>query len=213
MKTTPSRRVPEEAAATPAEIAAAIEALTPADWTKLKRFADHRMWKLGPKADSRTGDDLLQTALTDILSDTRRWNKSKVEFLGLMIGATKSISSNWARSYKARETAVLETDLRRENDEGKIFGSLDNVQVQRPNPEQSLRSKQTLEQIHILFKDDEQAEMVLIAWQDGYDPPGVRELWRLSKTEYNTIVRRIRRHLDAAGLTADCVRREGTNVQ
>ena len=40
-----------------------------------------------------------------------------------------------------------------------------------------------------------------MAWQEGYDPPGVRELWGLSQTQYNTIVRRIRRNIEAAGLT------------
>ena len=44
--------------------------------------------------------------------------------------------------------------------------------------------------------------MVLMAWDDGYDAAGVRELWGLSQNDYNTIVRRIRRRLDDAGLTA-----------
>lgn len=203
MTTKPSRRVPDEVAATPGEIAAAIEALTPGDWARLKRFADPRIWRLGPKADSRTGDDLIQTALTDLLADTRRWNKSKVGLIRLLTEAMRSISSNWARSYKEAETAVLEADLRRENEEGEIFNPLDNFQEQSPNPEQWLRDKQTLELIDDLFKDDEKAQMVLTAWQEGYDPPGVRELWSLSQNEYNAIVRKIRRRLGAAALTAD----------
>lgn len=203
MTTKPPRRVPDEVAATPREIAAAIEARTPGDWARLKRSADYRIWRLGPKADSRTGDDLIQTALTDLLADTRRWNKSKVGFIGLLTGAMKSISSNWARSYKEAETAVLEADLRRENEEGKIFSPLDNLQEPGPNPDQRLRDKQTLELIDDLFKDDEKAQMVLTAWQEGYDPPGVRELWSLSQNEYNAIVRKIHRRLGTAALTAD----------
>lgn len=203
MTTKPPRRVPEEAAATPGEMAAAIEALTPGDWARVKRFADYRIWRLGPKADSRTGDDLTQTALTDLMADTRRWNKSKVGFVMLLTGAMKSISSNWARSYKQEETPVLEADLRRENEEGKIFSPLENVQEQTPNPAKRLRDKQTLDLIEDLFKDDEKAQMVLTAWQEGYDPAGVRDLWTLSPNEYNAIVRKIRRHLDAAGVTAD----------
>ena len=42
--------------------------------------------------------------------------------------------------------------------------------------------------------------MVIEAWQDDYDPPGVRALWDLSQNEYNTIVRRIRRTIDYASL-------------
>jgi len=200
---TKPRRVPDEVATTPAEIAAAIEALTSGDWARLRRFADNRIWKLGPKADSRTRDDLIQMALTDLLADVRRWDKSKVGFMTLLTGAMKSISSNWARSYKKAETPLLEADLRRENEEGQIFSPLENVQDQSPNPEQRLHDKQTLELIDGLFKDDEKAQLVLTVWQEGYDPPGVRELWGLSQNEYNTIVRKIRRRLDAAALTAD----------
>ena len=87
MTTQPPRRVPDDMAATPAEIAAAIEALTPGDRVRLKLFADYRIRKLGPKANSMTGDDLIQTALTDLLGDVRRWNKSKVGFMGLLTGA------------------------------------------------------------------------------------------------------------------------------
>ena len=58
MTTQPPRRVPDDVAATQAEIAAAIEALTPGDWARLKLFADYRIRKLGPKAKSMTGDDL-----------------------------------------------------------------------------------------------------------------------------------------------------------
>lgn len=203
MTTKPPRRVPEEAAAAPGEIAAAIEALNTGDRTRLKRFADYRVWWLGPKADSRTGDDLLQTALTDLLADTRRWNKSKVGFVKFLTGAMRSISSNWARSYKQNETLVLDADLRRENEEGEEFSPLDNAQGDTSNPDKRLSDKHTLDLIDDLFKDDERAQMVLTALQEGYDPAGVRELWDLSQKEYNAIVRRIRRQLFAAGITPD----------
>ena len=203
MTTQPPRRVPDDVAATPAEIAAAIEALTPGDWARLKLFADYRIRKLGPKAKSMTGDDLLQTALADLLGDVRRWNKSKVGFMGLLTGAMQSISNNWVRSYDEADTPVVEADLRRENDEGEIYSPLDKAEEPGPNPEQRLSAKQTLELIDNLFKDDEKAQMVLTAWQEGYEPAGVRELWGLSQNEYNTIVRRIRRRLDTSALTAD----------
>jgi hypothetical protein len=208
MATKPSRRVPDEAAATPEEIAAAIEALTPGEWAKLRRFADYRLFLLGPKAGGQTRDDLLQTALSDLLADTRRWSKAKVGFVTFLTGAIRSISSNWARSYNEGENPVLEADLLRTNEEGETFSPLNHVQAQPPDPEQIRHQKQTLEQIEILFKDDEKAQMVLMAWQERYDPPGIRELWNFSQSDYNTIVCRIRRHLAAAGLTADLRRGE-----
>lgn len=203
MTTKSSRRVHEEVAATPADIEAAIEALTLADWAKLRRYADLRMLRLGRKAEWRTGNDLIQTALTDLLKDTRRWNKSKVEFLTFLIGAMRSISSNWARSYKPEESYMLDADLRTQNEEGESLSPLDNVRALTPGPEKQLIDRQTLGLIEGLFKEDEEAQMVLAGWQEGYDPAGVRELWSLSQKEYNTIVRRIRRNLANAGLNAD----------
>jgi len=212
MATKPPRRVPDQAAATPEEIAAAIEELTPADWGRLGKFANSRIRLLGPKAECEAGEDLLQLALTSLLEDIRRWNKAKVRFPDFLVGAMRSISSNWAKSYKPEHVAVLEADLRRENEEGRIFSPLDAVREQRPDAEQRMRDKQILEQVDALFKDDEQAQMVLMAWQDGCDPPAVRELWNLSQKEYNTVVRRIRRQVDAAGLMPNSGKGK-TNVQ
>jgi hypothetical protein len=146
---------------------------------------------------------LLQTALTDLLEDTRRWDKTKVGFMGFLFGAMKSISSNWAKSYLAEEDPVLEADLRRRDEEGKEFSPLHAHRSGQPDPEQQLSDKQTLLEIDNLFKDDQEAQMLLTAWQEGYDPPGVRELWELSQNDYNTIVRRIRRNVEAVGIRPD----------
>jgi hypothetical protein len=107
----PPRRVPEEAAATLEEITAAIEALTPGDWAKPRRYADYRLFLLGPKKEGRESDDLLQTALTDLLADTRRWSQAHVGFLQFLTGAVRSISSNWARSYNKEEVASASLPL------------------------------------------------------------------------------------------------------
>lgn len=198
-----SRRVPTDAAATPADIAAAIEALTPAQWARLRRYADYRILKLGPKADSRTRDDLLQSALADLLEDKRRWPKEKVDFVRFLAEGMRSISSNWARTYDPEEVPVLETDLLRENDEGELSSPLDNARAKGTDVERRLHDAQSLEQIGRLFADDEEAQKILMAFDDGYDPAGARELWNLSHKQYNTIMRRIRRTLAKAGLTAD----------
>ena len=200
----PSRRVPKEAAATPDEIVAAIEKLTPAEWAKLRRSADLCVLKLGPKALRKTADELLQTAVTDLLEDTRRWDRSKVPVIvHFLIWAMKRISSNWARAYRPEKSPVLETELIKEDEEGKLTNPVAEVRENSPDPERQFRNKQTLEAISKLFNDDEEAQMVLTAWEEGYDPPGVRELWGLSQKDYNRIVQRIRRKLDAAGIVAD----------
>jgi len=203
MKGESARRVPAEKAATAAEIGATIEALGAADFLRLRQYARQRIRRLGPKAVGKTGDDLLQTALSDLLQDTRRWDKTKADFMGFLFGAMKSISSNWAKSYLPEDDPVLEADLRKRDEEGKEFSPLDRRRAGRPNAEQHLSDKQTLLEIDNVFKDDQEAQMILTAWQEGYDPPGVRELWGLSQNGYNTIVRRIRRTIEAVGIQPD----------
>ena len=202
-----SRRVSEEVAATPDEIKAEIEALNAADLARLKSYAGNRIQRLGHKADNRSADDLLQIAFKLLLDDTRRWDRRKVDFMPFMIGAIKSISSNWAKGYKPEETLALTLDVEKTNKDSGTFRPMDNVEDDRPNPEQCLVDEEKresdarlLEMIDHQFKDDEQAQMVIEAWGDGYDPPDVRSLWNLSQKEYNTIVRRIRRTVDRAGL-------------
>lgn len=208
-----ARRVPVEKAATPTEIAAEIEALSPADVRKLQRIAKVRIWRIGPHAAAdRTAEDLFQIAIADLLDDTRRWDKSKIGFFRFLAEAMKSISSNWAKTHDDEHPTVLQSDLQQKEKEGKGFNPYDQAPVTRPNPEQALRDTETLQQIDELFKDDEEAQQVITAWREGFDPAGVRELWGLSQNAYNTIVRRIRRNLEAAGVTAD--RERGTsNVQ
>jgi len=46
-------------------------------------------------------------------------------------------------------------------------------------------------------------KQVLEAWKEGLDPAGVRELWSMTQKEYDTVVRRIRRRITSAGITAD----------
>ena len=203
----PSRRVSEEAAATPAEIRVSIEALTQADWARLRNYAANRIQRLGPKADGRDREDLLQIALQLLLDDTRQWDRTKVEFVPFMIGAMKSISSNWARGYKPEETLSLELDAEKMNEGGEKLRPIEYVEDENPNPEQRLVDKEQLradarllKMIDELFEGDEGAQMVIEAWRDGYDPPGVRTLWELSQNDYNTIVRRIRRTIDRSGL-------------
>ena len=117
----PSRRVSEKVAATADDIRAAIEALTLADWARLRNYAANRTLKLGPKADDRSNEDLLQIALELLLDDTRRWDRTKVEFLPFMIGAMKSVSSNWARGYKPEETLSLVLDAEKTNKDGETW--------------------------------------------------------------------------------------------
>jgi len=98
---------------------------------------------------------------------------------------------------------VLETDLLRRDSEGKLINPLHSHPIGQPTAEQQLSHRQTLLEIDHLFTDDQEAQMVLAGWQEGLDPGGVRDLWGFSQNDYNTIVRRIRRTIDAANIKPD----------
>jgi hypothetical protein len=61
--------------------------------------------------------------------------------------------------------------------------------------------QKTLEQVNDVCSDDQEIQMVLEGLKDGLDPAAIRELWNLSQTQYNTVVRRMRRRLESAGIT------------
>jgi hypothetical protein len=203
-----SRRVPEEKAATPDEIAAAIEALTPADYARLNRYAQSRVRKLGPKAERQSGEELVSIALTSLLDGTRRWDKSNVGFVRFMIWAMRSISSNWAKKYEPAEAMLLAGDLQKKNPDGKPSQSIDAADS-RPTAEKEMieneerqAAKRERDAIYELFRDDEKAQMLLTGWEDGCDPNQIREAWGLTQKDYDTISRRIRRAVERSGLKA-----------
>lgn len=196
-----AKRVPIEEAATLPEIRAAIEALTEADFQRLLSFARRRIWLIGPKAEGKGEEDLLQEALQDVFADTRRWNKTKVGFLQFMYGAMRSISSNWAKQCDLANVPQQPSALGNETDDGKRL----DPSVAHPDSKTSvfrqLEFSQKIQAIENALAQDQEALQVLEGWKDGMTPPEVRELWGLDQKQYDTIVRRLRRTLAASGIT------------
>lgn len=197
-----ARKISEERAATPEEVRAAIEALTPTDWYRLRKFAGYYAFLLGEKAGDRRADDLLNEAFTRFLERTRKWDKTKVDFMGVLFGAIESISDSWSRKKTTpTESPVLASSLIVDDDDGTRSDPAEAFQSTAVSAPQMLVYKQTLERIDALFTEDPEVQMVLEAFRDGYDPPGVRELWGLTQKQYNAIVVRMRRNIEKAGIT------------
>ena len=192
-------KVPEERAATPDEIRAAIAALSKADWYRLRTFADYYIFLLSDRAGERRGGDLLNEAFKRLLERSRKWDKSKVGFLGFLYGAVESIADSWQRKkVSPTEAPVLASSLVTENDDGESSDPAEEFELKAADPAQVLVYKETLDQIDALFADDPEVRMVIEALSDGYDPPGIRELWGFSQKQYNAIVVRMRRHIAKA---------------
>lgn len=189
-----SRRVPKEQAAPIEEIRAAIEALTQADLLRLEGFAAWRVRGLGQRANGRTHEDLFNEAIRATLDGTRSWNKSKVDFMGYLIGAMKSISDNWGKRYSASEP-ILESDLVRLNEDGLPSGAFDRIPVDVPSPEEDLALQQEADAIRRLFEGDPLVTLIVCELQEGARFPEVREKYGLSSNELNAAIRRIRRRI------------------
>ena len=187
--------MPEEQAATPAQILDAIEALTAGDAARLRGFA---RWRgRGRLPDGREGDDLLSAALLAALAGERRWNPSKVPFPTFLIGAMRSLASH---ARKASLTDILQIAL----SESALVSAedpipLDNISSAEPhafgstvpNAEKRMLQEQSQREARALIlefekshDDDWEVLLVIEAWREGHDGPAIRDKLGLSVTEY-----------------------------
>src|ERR1017187_135872 len=108
--------VPEDRAATPAEIESAVNELSDADWYRLRNCAERLEFCLQEKA---MGRDLLGEAFERLLSGSRKWDKTKPGFVTFLLGAMRSICNAWFRAKKnPTERPALASALTIEDDEG-----------------------------------------------------------------------------------------------
>ena len=200
------RRVPEEQAATAAQVLEAIETMTSGDAVRLRGFAVGK-WRLrGHLPDGRDGDDLLSAAAMTALTGKRRWNPSKVSFPTFLIGAMRSLASHARKAAitDILQVALSESDLVRPEDPIRLdnispadphaFGSAAPSAEDRMLQEQAQReAHERIAEFEKSHNDDWEVLLVIEAWRDGHDGPAIRDKLGLSVTEYETIVRRLRR--------------------
>lgn len=191
------RRVPEERAATPAEIRAALEALSEADHVRLEKYARYRIRGLGRMAGGRDHEDLLGEAVADTLDPTkRRWNKD-VRFVRHLIGAMRSISSHWREQFDPDEPR-LESELVRVGEEGDLLSPLDLVGSEEPAADRILEAKRQLEDIEKAVADDKIVCDILGGMRAEMSASEIREALGLTVVEYETAIKRFRRHVRPA---------------
>jgi len=174
--------VPEESAATPAEITTAMEVLTAAALLRLRNYARWRVRGLGRKAAGRTETELLADAMNATLEGKRRWNKDKVDFVGHLVCAMRSIS-----------------------EDGEVLRPFDLVPSEEPGPDEELEANESqseartrVEAIENAFADDPVISLILDGLRQGMTPGKVRAELELSQTEYETAMKRLRRRMRAA---------------
>jgi DNA-directed RNA polymerase specialized sigma24 family protein len=190
----------KEVTATPEEVIRAVENLTDAELKKLNDYARMTVLALGRYAGTIDANDLLQEAIQRVLGEKRHWKPAKVDFVGFLIGAMKSIASNWKAQAKRNPPTIRESDFP-EADEESPPSPFELARDSRPEPLQELLDSDLpteewlVEEIEALFADDTICSLILGAWRDGENGPTIMKTLELTRTQYDTAVRRINRRI------------------
>jgi hypothetical protein len=178
--------------ATREEVERALTSLTKARCLRLKKFADYRVRGLG-RAAKGSGDDLLQEAITATLIGSegsgagRRWNK-EVDIVKHLVEVMRSIASHWREAATVEE--IPESELVTVDDEGGVHGPFEKLAEPAPDALRTTAAKQELARVLGMFKDDNDAIVVLEGWRDGWKREDFINL-DMSPSDYDAAVKRI----------------------
>lgn len=175
---------PTRSAASPDDVRVALAALTA---PQLKRLgAMRRFAGLGLKTAAEDGGDLLQEAITRVLSGDRIWPKDEVEFLPFLVGVMRSIVSH------------VPSDSLVDVDPNSVSTQMGHARYVDPESQliKNERANAGAEKIAAVrehFAADTEALLVLDAWAEGTSPADIRAALDLSVQSYDAIRKRIMR--------------------
>jgi DNA-directed RNA polymerase specialized sigma24 family protein len=177
---------------TPAARALAVKLVTETDLLRLKVIARVHARGLPPEID---WSDLLQEAFERVLDGSRQQPES-VPIVAFLAGVMRSIKADhWRRTRRqARQLPKLLADLESCDSSG------DEPYDPTPNPERSLIALQELAAIDQLFADDEHALLVIAGLLEGRSPDEICAGHAMTKTDYDSTRKRMRRVLLREGL-------------
>lgn len=203
--------------ATPQEIEVAISGLTQADLNRLDKICRYSLSLVRHYGGGRvTVKDLLHSAIEKALAGarlssakqmapagSRRWNKSKVDFVGFLAGIIESDVSHVLERYHrgdAHVEPILESESVRITEEGDDCNPFDCIPSDSKTPEAELIDRESeqanvdlVDKVLTMFEDDEQASEVLLYRLNELKGPEIQKRMGLSKKEYATVDQRIRR--------------------
>jgi DNA-directed RNA polymerase specialized sigma24 family protein len=183
-----------------------MESITDEDSERLEQVAINRIVRIGPNAaNGRSHDDLIQEAMERTLARRRIWYLQRVSLVDHLLGAIRSIASEWAghrkRNPNLPEYAAVESQIVTEDNEGNPLSPFAVIGDSRPTVEEAMINAETeaeqealLKAIKEHFADDENASLVLMAWEEGMDGPSIEKDFGFSETTYRSTVRRIKRN-------------------
>jgi DNA-directed RNA polymerase specialized sigma24 family protein len=186
------RRSADEPPATVEEIRQAIADLTQAQLIRLRKYAYQRHGLLGFRTAGRNPEDLLSEALIAVLDGRRKWKKSSVDMLGLLLGTIKSMSSHMAAGKPADAFDEL-TPLAQEDDAPDPLDQVSSSTV--PLPSDELAAIELDGRIRTQFRDDADALTIYEGFCEGMKPSEIRDCGFTSQ-QFDTAAKRLRRGIN-----------------
>ena len=177
----------------PTETALALKLVTEMELLRLKVIARLHARGLPPDV---AWDDLLQEALTRYLTGARQ-RPDGVPIVAFLAGVMRSVRADHLRRAKraAGEGGALRLD--QDGDESQAVELRDPA----PDPERALIAAQELLEIKRLFADDAVALQIIDGLAEGLPAEEIRAVKRISRIDYDSARKRMRRCLLREGLT------------
>lgn len=177
---------------TPAAQALALKLVSEMDLLRLKAIARLHARGLPPTVD---WSDLLQEAFTRLLEGSRKCPEG-VPLVAFLAGVMRSIKADHCRRARGGASRLLRmrTELDLDDDPAGV------VSDPGPDPERSLIAMQELAEMDRLFADDLRVLQVIEGLFEGWAPEQIRAKYDMSKTEYDSTRKRMRRALLREGL-------------
>jgi DNA-directed RNA polymerase specialized sigma24 family protein len=178
----------------PAEQALALKLVTEMDLLRLKAIARLHARGLPPDVG---WEDLLQEAITRVLTGSRKVPED-VPVVAFIAGIMRSLrTEHWRRHARGfgREGVFLDHTA------GEPERDIVELRDPSPTPERALAAEQELLAIARLFAEDPVALRILACLAEGMSAEQIRVVTGLSKTDYDSARKRMRRALLREGLT------------
>lgn len=179
----------------PAESALALRLITEMELLRLKTIAKLHARGLPPDVG---WEDLLQEALTRVLIGARL-PPENVPIVAFLAGIMRSLKSeHWRRA--THQSGRLQT--LRIDQAGDAARDVE-LRDPAPTPERSLSARQELTAIKQLFADDSVALKIIAGLADDLSAEQIRSAHAISRTDYDSARKRMRRTLLREGLTCE----------
>jgi len=179
----------------PAESALALKLISEIDLLRLKTIA--RLYARGLPPDV-TWDDLLQEALTRVIAGLRR-QPVGLSMVAFLAGIMRSLKTEHWRRVLGGPGGPETVRIDHANDR------FHPIELCDPSPslERALIARQELQTIQALFADDPVALRILVGLGEGLAAEQIRHAAGLSKKDYDSARKRMRRKLLREGLTCE----------